>query len=451
MLQGELGQQATERARLVGPLREALAGLRAAKQAEERAGRENRALRESSAQLRAAQVGRGSCLPSGTPSVRVCPVRQGVLRSAVHARQPLSRMPGRLPGRLAAQPDRPSATAEQDQVPGTALDRPCAAVQERLQAKLTHRAGKLAEAQDRLREADARLRTARADAELARHAAALEATGVQQQLSQCACASGGQQTCVSHGCCVHQPASTKPACCRKRSRRGVLPAHLQSSMAAQSAVPQGPSWLRECARGCHAAQSGEHLRCARRQQSMTADLQQQLRNAQAPHEHLVDHVRALEERVAEQQAALQAARQAADQLARQAWLVGSMRTAPCLQGQSPRAVQAMSASLADRPSPRRALVCHCTVMEFPLLCSSTRPLLCSPTWTRMSCREQEAVAKLQQDLLGLSADMAAGAAAVQAAEERAAGTQRACEAITARLQAAEQAVQQQQVGTPPRP
>ena len=56
VVQGELSQQGAERAKLVGPLKEALLGLKAAKQAEERLGAENKALREAAAQLRATQV-----------------------------------------------------------------------------------------------------------------------------------------------------------------------------------------------------------------------------------------------------------------------------------------------------------------------------------------------------------------------------------------------------------
>ena len=55
-MQGELSQQATERARLVAPFKEALLGLKAAKQAEERMRTENKGLREAASQLRTTQV-----------------------------------------------------------------------------------------------------------------------------------------------------------------------------------------------------------------------------------------------------------------------------------------------------------------------------------------------------------------------------------------------------------
>ena len=61
------------------------------------------------------------------------------------------------------------------------------------------------------------------------------------------------------------------------------------------------------------------------------------------------------------------------------------------------------------------------------------------------CREQEAAAKLQQDLLSLSADKAASAAALQAAEERLRSLQGDLAASAAQLQAAEQAGQHLQV------
>ena len=76
----------------------------------------------------------------------------------------------------------------------------------------------------------------------------------------------------------------------------------------------GCQWLAELQSAPLA--SGDLLMSSCRQQDAIADLQQEIRSAQAPHEHLINHVRALEERIAEQQAALQAARETSGQLAR---------------------------------------------------------------------------------------------------------------------------------------
>ena len=67
---------------------------------------------------------------------------------------------------------------------------------------------------------------------------------------------------------------------------------------------------------CSTCMAQTRLRLLRRQQQTIAKVQQEVRNAREPHEHLVNHVRALEERIAEQQALLQAARETSDQLAR---------------------------------------------------------------------------------------------------------------------------------------
>lgn len=63
------------------------------------------------------------------------------------------------------------------------------------------------------------------------------------------------------------------------------------------------------------------------------------------------------------------------------------------------------------------------------------------------CREQELAAKMQQDLVNLSADKAASAATLQAAEDRLQAALKDQETTAAQLQAAQEAVLQLQVMT----